>query len=31
LNGSTLDVWAPSEDACTAFGRQRLQVWRLNG
>jgi 3D (Asp-Asp-Asp) domain-containing protein len=29
LTGSSLDVWAPSEAACAAFGRQQLQVWRL--
>lgn len=29
VDGRSLDVWTPSAAACTAFGRQRLQVWRL--
>lgn len=29
VNGRSLDVWAPSKAACTAFGRQHLQVWRV--
>ncbi|MDQ1649601.1 MAG: hypothetical protein QOG60_1658 [Frankiaceae bacterium] len=30
VDRATVDVWVPSEAACTTFGRQRLQVWRLD-
>jgi 3D (Asp-Asp-Asp) domain-containing protein len=26
--GRRLDIWEPTEAACTKFGRKRLQVWR---
>ena len=26
--GRRLDIWEPTEAACTEFGRKRLQVWR---
>jgi resuscitation-promoting factor RpfB len=26
--GHRLDIWEPTEAACTEFGRKRLQVWR---
>ena len=26
--GRRLDIWEPTEGACTEFGRKRLQVWR---
>lgn len=30
VGGPSVDVWVPSEAACSSFGRQRLQVWRLD-
>ena len=26
--GRRLDIWEPTQAACTKFGRKRLQVWR---
>lgn len=31
VDGKTVDVWSPSEQACTQFGRQQLKVWRVVG
>jgi 3D (Asp-Asp-Asp) domain-containing protein len=28
LRGRRLDIWEPTEAACTEFGRKRLRVWR---
>jgi 3D (Asp-Asp-Asp) domain-containing protein len=29
VDGKSLDVWSPTEQECTAFGRQQLKVWRV--
>lgn len=29
VDEKSVDVWLPSEQECTDFGRQQLQVWRL--
>jgi 3D (Asp-Asp-Asp) domain-containing protein len=31
VDGRSLDVWMPTTAACTRFGRQQLQVWRVGG
>jgi 3D (Asp-Asp-Asp) domain-containing protein len=28
IKGQRLDIWEPSADACTRFGRRQLRVWQ---